>query len=101
MFNTNFNRISAVSWREQIQLRSLMSEGIEPLFYIELHYLGTVYFNTIYISNKLCLLRLRMAEIGIDFNKSGVPILHLPIIFLLDFATVTRYFLFSFYYIIQ
>jgi hypothetical protein len=33
-----------------------------------------------------------MAEIGIDFNTSGVPILPLSIIFLLDFATVTGYF---------
>jgi hypothetical protein len=33
----------------QNQLRSLMSEGVEPLFYIELHYLGTANFNTIYI----------------------------------------------------
>jgi len=33
----------------QSQLRSLMSEGEQPLFYIELHYLRTVNFNNIYI----------------------------------------------------
>jgi len=44
-----------------------------------------------------------MTEIGIDFNKLGVSILPLSIIFLLDFGTVTKtgYFLFLFYYIIQ
>jgi len=44
-----------------------------------------------------------MVEIGIDFNKLGVSMLPLSIIFLLDFGivTTTGYFLFLFYYIIQ
>jgi hypothetical protein len=39
--------------------------------------------------------------IGIDFDKLGVSILPLSIIFLLDFGTVTGYFLFLLYYTIQ